>query len=56
MKKANMKMDLQTDTAEIYGVKVMLNEKSSVHYCIPIDRNEMTSVESVCAVTMEKFS
>ena len=55
MKKANMKMDLQTDTAEIYGVKVMLNETSSGHYCIPVDHNEMTSVESVCAVTMENL-
>ena len=55
MKKANMKMDLQTDTAEIYGVKVMLNETLSGHYCIPIDRNEMTSVETVCAVTMKNL-
>ena len=37
MKKASMKLDLETDTAEIYGKKVHLNCTSSGHYCIPID-------------------
>ena len=55
MKKANMILDLKNDTAEIYGVKVMLNETSSGHYCIPIDRNEMTPVETVCAVSVDNL-
>ena len=36
MKKANMKLDLQFDTAEIFGKTVSLNCTSSGHYCIPI--------------------
>ena len=44
------------DTAEIFGVTVSLNETSSGHYCIPIDRNEKTSVESVCAIILSELS
>ena len=38
MKKASIKMDLETDTAEIFGKEVNLNLTSSGHYCIPIDK------------------
>ena len=36
MKKACMKLDLESDTAEIFGEKVHLNCTSSGHYCVPI--------------------
>ena len=55
MKRAGAKLNLQDDTAEIFGVKVTLNETSSGHYCIPIDK-EKTTVESICAVNIEELS
>ena len=54
MKQAGAKLNLQNDTA-IFGVKVTLNETSSGHYCIPIDK-EKTTVESICAVNIEELS
>ena len=36
MKKASMKLDLETDVAEIFGTKIHLNCTSSGHYCVPI--------------------
>ena len=53
MKKAKVKLDLEEDTAEIMGVKVALNQTSSGHYCVPIDRNDNIDIESVCAVKLE---
>ena len=52
MKKAGVKLDLQKDTAEIFGVDVTLNETSSGHYCVPIDKQE----EFVCAVKLEQMN
>ena len=52
MKAAEIKLDLQNDTAEIYGVRIFLNETSSGHYCIPIDIAEETTVETVCVVNI----
>ena len=37
-KKAKVKMDLENDTAEIYGTPVLLNHTTSGHYSVPIDR------------------
>ena len=47
MKKACMKLDLESDTAEIYGKKIHLNCTSSGHYCIPImsDEKDVFSVD-----------
>ena len=45
MKNAGVKLDLPNDSAEIFGVRVMLNETSSGHYCLPI--NDSVSFESV---------
>ena len=38
MKRAGVKMDLESDTATILGKTVALNLTSSGHYCIPIDK------------------
>ena len=38
MKTAGVKMDMENDTANIFGKDVSLNLKTSGHYCIPIDR------------------
>ena len=46
MKKASMKLDLENDTAQIFGTNVVLNETSSGHYCIPI-RNEMAETKTI---------
>jgi hypothetical protein len=48
MKKAGVKLDLENDTAIIFGVDMILNETTSGHYCVPIDRDM-----SVCAVELD---
>ena len=55
MKTAKVKLDLQTDTAEILGVSMSLNHTRSGHYCVPIDRVEKIPVENVCAVRLDKL-
>ena len=51
MKKAKIKLDLEKDSAEIFGQNIMLNHTSSGHYCIPIDKGEI-SLENVCTVKL----
>ena len=53
MKKAALKLDLETDIAAIMGKEVTLNLTSSGHYCIPIDKSEEVPMESVCAVNLD---
>ncbi|VDI35885.1 Hypothetical predicted protein [Mytilus galloprovincialis] len=55
MKKAGVKMDLENDTAEIFGQHISLNLTSSGHYCIPIDKTEEIPVADVCAVRLEEL-
>ena len=38
MKKAKMKLDLENDSASIFGKDVQLQCTSSGHYCVPIDQ------------------
>ncbi|CAC5411356.1 unnamed protein product [Mytilus coruscus] len=38
MKKAKMKLDLENDSANIFGKDVQLQCTSSGHYCVPIDQ------------------
>ena len=52
MKKAAIKMDLENDTATIMLKEVALNLTTSGHYCIPIDKSEEVTVESVYAVKL----
>ena len=54
MKKAKVKLDLENDMAEIYGVSIALNHTSSGHYAVSIDRTRRVS--SVCAVQLDKVS
>ena len=53
MKKAAVKMDLENDTATIFGKEINLNLTTSGHYCIPIDKSEEVPVENVCAVNLD---
>ena len=55
MKRAKVKLDLENDTAVIFGEKIALNSTSSGHYCIPIDKYSETKVESVCAVRLSEM-
>ena len=48
-------MDLENDTAEIYGTPVSLNHTTSGHYSVPIDRMHEVPVESVCAVKLDEL-
>ena len=52
MKTAGVKMDLESDTAMIFGKDVALNMTTSGHYCIPIDRAEKIPVEEVFSVKL----
>ena len=52
MKTAGVKMDLESDTAMIFGKDVALNLTTSGHYCIPIDRAENISVSEVFSVAI----
>ena len=59
MKKACMKLDLESDTAEIFGTKIHLNCTSSGHYCVPIidEKEEVFNVDltKVCDKEREKI-
>ena len=52
MKTAGVKMDLESDTAMIFGKDVALNLTTSGHYCIQIDRAENISVAEVFSVAL----
>ena len=52
MKTAGVKMDLESDTAMIFGKDVALNLTTSGHYCIPIDRAENISVSEVFSIAL----
>ena len=56
MKKAEVKLDMSNDMAEIFGVQLPLNHTSSGHYAIPIDKVREIPVESVCAVRLGEVS
>ena len=49
MKKAQVKLDLANDEAEIFGKTISLDYTSSGHYCIPVDNQE------VCCFTKVKI-
>ena len=55
MKKAGVKMDLENDSAKIFGKDIALNLTTSGHYCIPIDRTENIAVEEVLSVKLEEM-
>ena len=52
MKEAKVHLNLENDTAEVFGKKVALNFTSSGHYCLPITKEEI----SVCEVNLEDIS
>ena len=54
MKKAQIKLDLTDDSAEIFGKHIYLNQTSSGHYCVPI--NSDVKVEEVNAVKIDSLS
>ena len=53
MKRAGVKLDLEKDSAKIFGKEVALNLTLSGHYCIPIDRAEQIPVEEVFSINFE---
>ena len=50
------KMDLENDSDTIIGKEVALNLTTSGHHCIPKDKSEEVSVESVCAVKLDALN
>ena len=46
MKKAKMKLDLENDSASIFGKEVQLQCTSSGHYCVPIDQVKVNVEET----------
>ena len=55
MKRAGVKMDLENDSATIFGKDIALNLTTSGYYCIPIDRTENIAVEEVFSVKLEEM-
>ena len=55
MKTAGVKMDMENDTANIFGKDVSLNLTTSGHYCIPIDRMEEIPVGEVFSVKLDEM-
>lgn len=55
MKTAKMKLDLENDSASIFGKDVQLQCTSSGHYCVPIDQINVSVVDTASAliVTLE---
>ncbi|XP_057302644.1 uncharacterized protein LOC130636814 [Hydractinia symbiolongicarpus] len=47
MKKADMKLDLVNDTAEIFGTLVDLQNTTSGHYCVPLKEDEVCLSNSI---------
>ena len=52
MKDAKVHMNLEDDTAEVFGKKVSLDFTSSGHYCLPLNREEI----QVCEVNLEDIT
>ena len=55
MKTAGVKMDLESDTAQIFDKDIALNLTTSGHYCIPIDRAGKIPVQKVFSVDLEEI-
>ena len=56
MKTAGVKMDLESDTAQIFDKDISLNLITSGHYCIPIDTAETIPVQNVFSVDLEEMA
>lgn len=54
MKKAEVRLDIRNDSAEIFGKQVSLNVTSSGHYCVYLQKE--IPVEDVCVVNLEEIS
>ena len=54
MKKTKIKLDLENDSAEIYGKQIALNHTTSGHYCIPIDKSSIP-ISNVYAVKLHQL-
>ena len=53
MKNAGVRMDLGSDTAEIFGKDVKLMNTSAGHYCLPLS-DCCTNVESIHLTLIDK--
>ena len=56
MKTAGIKMDLESNTAQIFYKDTALNLATSGHYCIPIDRAEKIPIQKVFSVDLEEMA
>ena len=56
MKTAGVKMDLESDTAQMFDKDIALNLTTSGHYCIPIDSAEKIPVQKVFSVDLEEMA
>ena len=55
LKTAKAKLNLERDTAVLFGKKVPLNFTSSGHCCIPIGKKEGVEVEEVCQIKLSEL-
>ncbi|CAG2236150.1 unnamed protein product [Mytilus edulis] len=56
MKKAKMKLDLENDSANIFGKDVQLQSTSSGHYCVPIDQLKIDIKVTAAALVATKMT
>ena len=56
MKKAKVKLDLENDSASIFGKDVQLQCTSSGHYCVPIDQIDVSVEETASALIANQDS
>ena len=55
MKTADVKMDLENGTVNIFGKDIALNLTNSGHHCIPIDRAEKITATEVFSAQLEEM-
>ena len=55
MKKASIRLDMENDEAEIFGIRTPLDYTSSGHYCVPVDKVKTHVVEDVCKVKLDSM-
>ena len=56
VKTAGVRMDLESDTAQIFDKDIAFNLTTSGHYCIPIDRAGKIPVQKVFSVDIEEMA
>ena len=55
LKKAKAKLNLERDTAELFGTEAPLSFTTNGHYCIPVNRKVGVKVDEVCNTVLSEL-